>query len=313
MLLAAAAAMAGEITLQSPTEGAFLGKRNQIRFLITGARRAVTVRAVLTGPGGTTTINSSPLTPDPEGRISSSLEYNPADTTPVGDYTLTLSATEPDNTYEPQTVAVKVDVKAPRFATFTPGFSQFVNKIVRIRASIVEENVKDWRVQVNGQDIPGNTGSGNNILLDWDATLVERDGAQAVTFVVRDEANNETTQSVNVYLDRIRPTVSIATPRADTRIVPNTDINVAIDITDALQTSVDGSGVDVVMRTLTGEYIGRVPRTTITAIGERSIRWMGRIRQRNFRLPREFRLVVTVVDRAGNASTPQEVTVRIRR
>lgn len=301
--------MAGTLVLKSPTEGAFLGLTNSIDFSVTGARVQVTVTATITGPAGTTKV-SKEFTPDADGKINDSIALNFSEGTPTGDYTLTLSATEPGNTYTDQTVKVKVDVEKPKFFSFSPSDGAFVTGTVKIRASILEQNIKDWRVQVNGQDIPNNTGIANDVAVDWNASLVKTDGPQTITIVVRDQANNETTKTLNVTLDRIKPTISIVYPRSDTRIIPNTTINVTIDITDASTNSVDGSGIDVVVKKMDNTYIELVSRVSISPNGDKTLRWIGRIRYRPGQVPTQFKIAVTAVDRAGNHAVPQEVSLK---
>lgn len=309
--MATALSMAGTLILKSPTEGAYLGQNNSIEFSITGARVQVTVTAKVTGPAGTTQVSQS-FTPDADGKVSNSISLNFSEGTPTGDYTLTLSATEQSNTYEDQVVHVNVDVEKPRFYSVSPNSGAFVTGTVKIRASILEENVKDWRVKVNDQDIPNNTGTSNTVAVDWNASLIKTDGPQTITIVVRDQANNETTKTLNVTLDRIKPTISIVYPRTDTKLIPGTTINVTVDIVDASATSVDGSGIDVVARKTDGTYIELVARTSIAANGEKTLRWIGRIRYRAGVLPNQFKIVVNAIDRAGNRAAPQEVTLKFR-
>jgi len=309
ILMLAAVSMAGTLVLKSPTENAFLGLTNAIEFSITGARVQVTVTATITGPAGVTKVSKS-VSPDADGKINDSIDLNFSEGTPTGNYTLVLSATEPGNTYDNQTVTVKVDVEKPKFYSFSPSNGAFVNGTVKIRASILEQNVKDWRVQVNGQDIPNNTGTSNDVAVNWNASLVKTDGAQSITIVVRDQADNEATKTLNVTLDRIKPTINIVFPRSDTKIVPNTTINVTIDIGDASSLSVDTSGVDVKVLKIDGTYIERVALISFTANGEKVLRWIGRIRYRPVQIPKQFKISVTAVDRAGNHAVPQEVTLK---
>lgn len=306
----AALSLGGTLVLKSPTEGAYLGLSNSIQFSVTGAKVEVDVTATVVGPAGTTKVTQS-FTPDADGKINDSIGVNFSEGTPTGDYTITLSATEIGNTYDPQTVHVKVDVEAPKFYSFSPNNGAFVTGTVKIRATIVETNMKDWRVKVNDQDIPNNTGTTNEVSVDWDTSLVKKDGANTISIVVRDQANNSTTKTLSVTLDRLPPTISIVYPRSSTYIIPGTTINVAIEITDASTTSVDGSGIDVVIQTLDGKYVGLVTRTAITASGSNVLQWVGRIRYRAGAVPTKFKIVVNAVDRAGNRATPQEVSLKV--
>jgi hypothetical protein len=309
--LAAAVSMAGTLVLKSPTEDSFLGLNNNIQFSITGARVKVTVTATVTGPSGVTRIPQE-FTPDGEGKIDGSIAVNFSQGTPTGEYTIRLSATEPGNVYDDQTVTVRVDVQRPKFFSYSPYNGAFVKGLVRIRATVLEENIKDWRVKVNGQDIPNNTGTTNSVMVDWDASLIERDGPNTVDVVVRDQANNESTLSIPVVLDRIKPSVTIAYPRSDTRILPHTNVNVTIDVVDASTNSVDASGIDVVVRKLDGTYVTRVARISLSPSGGNTLRWIGRIRYGSGLIPSQFKIVATAIDRAGNVAATQEVTLKGR-
>lgn len=306
--LAAASAMAGNLILRSPTEGSFLGLTNSIQFSITEAKVQVTVTAKVTGPSGTTTI-SQQFTPDGDGRIDQSIPLNFAQGTPGGEYTIVLSATEPGNTYETQTVTVQVDVQRPKFFSYSPYNNAYVKGIVKIRAQVLELNVKDWRVRINGQDIPNNTGGSNTVAVDWDTSLIERDGVNTIEILVRDGANNEASLTIPVTLDRIKPTITIVYPRTDTRLIPNTNINVTVDVADGSPESVSSTGVDVIVRKLDGTFITRVALMTATYEGS-TLKWVGRIRYRPGLLPNQFKITVTAMDRAMNQAVTQEVTLK---
>lgn len=312
-LCLAAAAFAGELVLKSPTQGSFLGLTNSIQFSITGAKVQVTVTATVTGPSGVTKI-AQQFTPDADGKINDSIALNFSEDTPTGDYSIKLSASEPNNTYTDQSVSVKVDVEKPKFYSFSPNDGAFVRGIVKIRASILEANLKDWRVKVNGNDIPNNTGTTNDVVVDWDATNVKTDGDNTITIEVRDLANNSVTQTIKVTLDRLPPTITVLYPSSSTKLLAGTTISVAVDVNDLSNSSVDGSGIDVVVRRADNNaYITRVTRTSIGPSGDKTLRWVGRIRYQAGLLPSKFKLVVTAVDRAGNVATPQEVSLTIRK
>ncbi len=305
-LLWATMALAGTLTVTSPTEGSFLGLNNTLHFQITGASVEVTVTSVVTGPTGSTT-NTQKFTPDINGKVDGTMPLNFNSSSPEGDYTIVVSAQEPNNTYPSQTVHVKVDVVAPKFLDFSPLNGQFVRSTVRIRATLKESNIKDWTVKVNGQDIPNNTGTTTTIAVDWDTSNVELDGAQAITITARDQANNSTTQTMNVTLDRVPPIITITTPTTKTRLIRGALINVIVDLTDMNSASIDPTGVDVVVKKLDGTFITRVARISAKPSGQISIRWIGRIRPGLRGLPTKFKIVATAIDRAGNVGSPQEV------
>ncbi|MFZ4508896.1 MAG: hypothetical protein ACOYON_14500 [Fimbriimonas sp.] len=321
VLIAAVAhfALAGTLTVTSPTSGSslgsadspYLGKNNTLTFLITGSSVEVTVKAEITSPAGTTVI-SDKFQPDSKGEISRSLALNFSESSPEGNYTIVVSATEPGNSYPTKTLYVKVDTRKPKILEFSPNNSAFVRGTVPIRATIQELNIKDWTVRVGNQDIPSNTGTTNEINVPWDTTGIITDGAQSITLTVRDLADNVTTQTINVTLDRISPVATILFPRSDTSIRPNATISVIVDVRDASSTSVDAQGIDVILTRLDGTYIARVSRVSYGNAGGNTARWNGRIRYVQNRLPSQFKVRVTVVDKAGNSGIPQEVIVTVR-
>lgn len=311
VLLAAALASAQTFNVTAPVEGAFLGLNNEVRFLIKGAQQEVRVRVRATGPGGTTEVEGR-FTPNADGDIDRSLTLNFSESTPEGAFVIEVTATEPGQTYTPITRNVTVDVTKPKFLTFSPLAGSFVSGIVPIRVVLDEPNVEEWRVQVNNQDIPNNTGTSQSFVVNWDTAGITQDGSHTITIRVRDKADNEATQSINVTLDRVPPVISIQFPRSDSNILPRNDFPVVVDVVDGAQGSVDVTGIDVVLEHPDGRFIARVARTSIRNIGG-TVRWSGRVRHLRSNLPSHFNIVVTAVDRAGNVATPQTVSINLGR
>ncbi|RYG22365.1 hypothetical protein EON82_17330, partial [bacterium] len=248
---------AGTLTVTSPTSGDYLGKSNTVTFNIAGASVQVKVTAVATptsGSGSPVTFSTT-VNPNNEGNVSGSLSINFGDSAPEGAYTLVVSAAEPNNTYATQTLNVIVDVTAPKFVELSPANGGFFRSILRVRARVEEANLENWRVRVNNQDIPNNTGSTDVISVDYDATGVTADGSQSVRITATDKAGNETVKTINLTLDRIRPTVQIVYPTSTTRLSVGGLVTVLVDISDASSSSVDKTGIDVIAKTLEGAYI----------------------------------------------------------
>jgi len=271
----------------------------------------VTVKAVITGPGGESSTVHGKFSPNTDGKIDDQLSLDFGSSTVEGAYTIVVSATEPGNTYTSQTLHVKVDVVSPKFLDLSPNANAFVKGIVKIRGTIKETNIKSWEVKVNNQSIPNNTGSTNNVIVNWDTSGIERDGVQTITVTAKDQAGNEETKSVSVTLDRTKPVVTIGYPRSDTNIKRGVTIPVLVDITDASTTSVTVYGVDVLATTTDGTYLARVARISYKGVNATTSRWTGRIRA-DVSLPKKFKIVVTTIDRAGNQAVKQEVPVTIR-
>jgi hypothetical protein len=164
-----------------------------------------------------------------------------------------------------------------------------------------------WTVKVNSRDIPNNSGNSTIISATWDTSLIERDGQQTIAIDVKDRGRNSSNRSQTVTLDRVSPTTSIRSP-SSIGYRPGAIIPVQIDIDDQFDGALKAQGVTVTLKTLDGQFIQSVSRRAVRQNG-RSIQWVGRIRpSRN--LPTTFKMIVQVLDRAGNAAVTQEVTVR---
>ncbi len=301
------------LTVTSPNEDQFLGQSNQIKFLVTGVNVEVTISAEVVGPGGTTTI-SDRFTPNASNEIDGSLPLNFSQAAPEGDYVITVTGKRNDNNVVFGTVVinVKVDVTKPKFMQFNPLNSSFVKGIVPITVKVREPFFQDYRVQINSQDIPNNTGMSlvnDRFVVSWDTNGILQDGQQTISVRLRDLANNEENLSVTATIDRSAPSVTIVQPRANVDLRPRSNVSIAIDVLDASNLSVNGNGVDVFAETLGGQFITRAARQGFRAQNGTTSRWTGRIRYRG-NLPSEFRLVANVVDRAGNVAATQSVIVR---
>lgn len=317
LVVMASAAVGQTFTVTSPTDGTFIGLNNQVKFTITGAVFEVRIDVTANGPGGVQFTNTGRFTPDAEGRINSQLALNFNQGVPEGLYTITVTATEPGHTYSPATIGVTLDVTKPKFLQFNPIANTFVRGEVFIRVKVLEPNFKDYRVQVDGQDIPNNTGTSldpnGEFLVRWDTAGIQFDGSKSISIRLRDEAENEENRTVSVNLDRIQPVVNIVQPRADVRLAARSNVSIIIDVTDpnGAGSSVHVSGIDVIARTMEGQFIGRGSMASFRSTGTNNLRWAGRIRYRSG-LPKKFKIIVTAIDRAGNPAVSQEVIVSYR-
>lgn len=258
------------------------------------------------------------IEPDPDENGTGSLTLSFINGTPEETYKVEVRARDlnAETTYNAdQDLFVKPDLTKPKFLSYTPLNGTFVKGTVWIRARIDEVNLRDWRVQVDGQDIAGNTGttldSNREFAVAWNASGFPTDGSHTITFRVRDRANNENLRSVNVTLDRVAPNVTLTSPKTGTTFAPGTTITVVVDIADGNLLSVNASGVDVVVRRSDGTFITRVARISFRIMSDGSLRWIGRISWRDGFLPPTFQVVASVMDKAGNRSTDQKVTCYI--
>ncbi len=314
MAVVAAIASAGTLVVTSPTDGAFLGTSNTLSFQVTGATVEVTIGVDIDSGQGVTHIEQR-FTPDNDGKINSSIPLNFSASSPEGPYTITVTATEPGNSYNTVVLHVTVDVTKPKFYDLNPINNSYVKgPIVPIIVKVVDANFKEYRVQINNQDIPGNTGTtldGNSsFTVNWNTAGILTDGTQTITITTKDQANNENTSTLSVTLDRIAPVTTIQFPRSDTPVRPRSDVSVVIDVSDSSSSSVDVTGIDVVIRDMNDNFMLRVPRLSFAAQGSTSVRWTGRI-LKTVTLPKNFKVIATTTDRAGNVGVPQTTIAHV--
>jgi len=312
LLAASLAGATGTLTVTSPTDGAYLGASNTLSFNVQGATFEVDVTVTITGPtNGVTTIGPQPFQPDVNGKIAGTIPVNFSQSSPEGAYTIVVSATENGVAYTPVTINVTVDVTPPKFYDFNPISNSYVKgPNVPIVVKVVEANLKVWRVQINSQDIPNNTGTtldaDDTFTVIWDVSGILRDGAQNVNIDVKDLANNDSSQSLTVTLDRVAPTITIQYPRSDTKVRPGSTIAVTVAVSDTQgANAVDATGVDVILNDMSGNLIMRVPRVSF-----QSGVWTGRILSKT-KLPKQFKVVASAVDKAGNVGVPQTTIVTV--
>ncbi|MBC8063655.1 MAG: hypothetical protein H7Y17_02400 [Chlorobia bacterium] len=312
-LMAVAAHAQFTLQVTSPLEGAFLGFNNQVKFLITNATEETTVRVTAAGPGGST-VKEEDFTPNQDNKIDGSITLNFNESSPSGAYTITVEAFDSTFTATPVVRNVTVDVTRPKILEFNPIQNGSVKgPIVPINVKLSEANLKEWRVKIDGNDIPNNTGTtvdGNNSFqVNWTVTGFLTDGNHTISISVKDKSENESTQSVSVRLDRLAPSLSIAFPRSDSQVRPNSDFSVIVDVSDPNGGLMDLTGLDVIVRKLDNTYLYRVPRVSFQATGSGSYRWTGRVRNKAVSLPSQFKIVASGVDKAGNIAVEQEVIV----
>lgn len=329
-LVVSAMAAQAQLTLQvnSPVAGTvgnetFIGESTNVSFIVRQATRAVKVQAVVkylppVGPAQTiTTVRKENLNPNQDNQVSDSLSVRlQRGVAPEGKYEIDVTASYQDNA-EPTTTTINnliVDYTKPKILQFNPTDGSAVNGTKEIKVRIQEANLKEWRVQVNGNDIPDNTGTTVNpdgtFTVSWNPAGIENDGPQTITIRVTDKANNEETRTASVRLDRVKPVVTIAFPLSTSSIRPRSDFSVLVDVNDA--GGVDVTGIDVTLVRTDGSFLYRVPRTNYAGTGGNTSRWSGRVKGSRVNLPTTFRVQVRVVDRAGNVANQQTVTVTLR-
>lgn len=302
--------LAQNLTVTSPSSGEYLGLTNQLKFLIDNASSQAKIVATTTNnTNSAVSFRTEGLfDPDSNNKINGSLNLNFDEATPSGAYTVRVDYYQQGTLLTTRTITnVQIDTKAPKFRNLAPSNGSFLNGLVPISAELEEPNVDLWTVKVNSRDIPSNTGSTTGISVVWDPSTIERDGAQTISIEAKDKARNSASRQIAVNLDRVPPSAAVRSP-STIGYRPGSTIPVQIDITDQFDGSVRGTGVTVTIRTMDGQFIQTVARRGIRQNGS-SLQWVGRIQKTN-RIPNQFKLVVQVLDRAGNQAVTQEVVVR---
>ncbi len=326
ILMAGLALGAGTITVTSPARGTLAAptpiKGNApINFNITGGQTEVTVTVRLfrldlnQQYGQPLTVK---VTPNTDGKVSGSVSFQFSQgIDPEVAYRAEVRATETGgNLYNTdQDLFVKPDLTKPKILSFNPLGGSFVKGNVLISVQVLEANLKDWRVQVDGNTLPNGEGTTVNsqgyFTVTWATNGIQFDGSKTISIRIRDLAENETTQDIPVTIDRVAPRLTIQSPLNNSSFAAGTTLTVIADVTDASTASVPVTGLDVVVRKMDGTFITRVARQSFTSLNGTTSRWTGRIRWRAGLLPPQFKIIVTATDKAGNVATPQTVTVNI--
>jgi hypothetical protein len=321
-LIAASAvpSYAGVLKITSPGANDFLGKTNKIDFTYTGANLQLRLVAEVFLGASTTPLfrTEARFTPDSDGKVTDSLDLNFGENTPEGVYRLRVTPFEGSTAFAAVVVNnLTIDVVEPKFKQINPLNGAFVRGLqsgpnkgkVPIRVDLDEPNVDNWKVQVNGANIPDNTGSTPLIQVFWDVSAVKNDGEQQIGINVEDKAKNKTSRNLTITLDRRRPSSNITSPNPNRPIEPGASIIVVVDVSDQFQGAVVSSGVIVTYHALNGSYLGTVARRGTNPSGN-TLQWTGRIRSTRT-LPSQFLIRVEATDRAGNTAIRQEVRVRI--
>lgn len=323
--------MAGTITVTSPAKGTpgdptLVKGSTTINFTLKSmgqseAKIQITVRRVSDNKIYLQNMDAARITPSTTNDDGS------------GNFNLTFTEGTPEVPYKVEVRAVPVqsgattyntdqdlyvlpDLTKPKILSFTPGASSFVKGIVPIKVRIEEANLKDWRVQIDNTDIPGNIGttvdSQGYFTVNWDTTGYKTDGTKNINIRVRDLADNEVTKTIQVTVDRVNPTIVIQAPKNNQVFAPKTDIVITVDFKDMNTNSISVNGVDIVVRTTSGVFILRPARMSWTAKNANTNTWVGRIRWVNGQLPSTFKIEATAVDKAGNSAAKQTITVKIQ-
>ena len=309
-LIAAFAAMlvcAGTLTVTSPSEDGFLGRTNRIAFNVSGASVQVKVSVVATALAtNVSTTLVTTVTPDDKGVATGSISLDFNENATPGAYKLTISAEETGNSYAPTELDVTVDVVSPLFVQLSPVTNGFTRGAIKVRATLEEDNLDRWTVKVGSQVIA--TGETKTIVADYDASNLAADGVQSVSISATDRAGNTATKNLSLTLDRAKPVVVITFPSDGSKV--RGDLNVIVDVTDASAASVDRTGIDVFVKRTDGVYVARVTLVSLRATSGTTQRWIGRVRSRKGLFPSKYIVTASAIDRAGNASGTQQVTLR---
>lgn len=308
-LALSAVALPATITITDPVPNDFLGRSNNVSFNIANAtvRVEVIVTATFNDDTAISVTQRREFTPNAQGNASGSIPLNFPESQPNGEYTIEVDIVSTDPYNNVADIPVTVDVQNPKILNFNPIQNTFVRDVVQIFAQFSEENIKEWRVTVGGNDIPGNVGATNIMNVNWDASAILSDGQQNISIRIEDLAGNSASQSIPVTIDRLPPSSNVLAPLASQTYRPGARIPVVVEISDQFAESLDERTVDVIITDKNGEFLARAARISTTRQGNNLV-WTGRLRDTNT-LPNEFVIKVQARDKAGNQATDQTVTI----
>jgi hypothetical protein len=309
--LVCVASAQGTITVTSPTNNAYLGTSNTLSFNISGATYQTTVTATITGPQGSSTSTNN-FTPDSAGAIAGTLPVTFNSTVTGGSFSIVVTATSFDTTFNTVTIPVTVIVIGPKFLDFTPITGAYVTGTCHIRATISDAYLNDWTVQIDGADIPNNTGITDLVSVDWDTTTATNNSSHTITITATDLAGNVATENISVTVDSSKPTINMTYPQSGVPIIAGKEIDVIIDVSDVSFSALNQNGITVLVQTTGGLYLATVARVSVSQLNSTTLRWTGRIETQFVRLPQRFNIVASAIDLAGNVATPGTVTVTLR-
>ncbi len=307
-------ARAGVLTVQSPNNNEFVGATTDIKVQTSQGFTKVTVTAnIVKQGGGASTTLTTDIFPDGDGKGNGTMTWNAGGSFPEGLYDITVTATSDDTFWNTEVRTVTLDTTKPKFTTFSPTDGSFFNGTIDITATLTESNgIKQWRVTVDGNDIPNNTGTSLNIDVPFTPANDEDDGPRKIKIEAKDLAGNTASVEFTINLDRQPPKIVVTYPRSDFRVRPNSNLAVTIEITDATNTAVDVSAVVVELRDMDDNLIRRVARRSYQPISDTAVRWAGRVRMDVGNRTR-VKIVVRATDRAGNAGVTQEIELQVGR
>lgn len=307
-------ASAANITIAEPVAADFLGRNNNVSVNMTGVNVKVEVVITATSVNDPTVfvVRRQEFTPNVQNQASGTIPLNFPENQLNGPYTIKVETNSTGDTFNVvPDFPVTVDVTAPKFRNFNPIPGLFVRDIVSIVADFIEENIDEWKVTVNGSDIPSNSGSTTIASVTWDTDGITVDGPQSIAINIKDKAKNQANQNISVTLDRRQPTSQILSPVSSQTYRPDARVPVIVEITDQFANAVDAETIDVTIETTSGNFVARVAMISAANSGTK-VTWTGRIRDaRN--VPTTFVIRVKARDKAGNVGNDQTVTVNTNR
>jgi len=310
-----------DLTVTSPQNGDFVGQSASIKYQVSGADSEITVRATITedaNPANEVVLEESKV-PPPQGNITGELAWNPGKNYPGGLYHIKVEGFIGKSTggtlFETILLDVTLDPQEPKIIDFSPAEGTFVNGTVNFsfKTDEIAANVKEWKLTVDGN--LAKTASGTS---QFDVTYNFNpdvdDGPKTVLVSVKDLADNVTEKQYTITLDTREPGVVIKSPNSNVKVKPDSIVYVLLHITGETtdestgSSSVDVTGIDVELRDMNDNFIKKVPRLEFTVVADVLV-WVGRFKVKG--LPNKFKVVVNVIDKAGNQADPQEVILEV--
>lgn len=312
------------LTVTSPSDGDYVGQSAQIKYQVENATVQIKVKVTITQDGNPANqvVFEDTNVPGLENKVIGTINWNPGKNFPQDVYHLLVEAFEGNSTipFQVENLSVNLDPFEPKILDLSPVNGSFFGGSLLITAKTDENpaDVKEWKILVDNNLIPNGTQSGiDTIAVIWSPPGSEEEGEKTIKISVTDLADNKTERDIKVRFDKSNPVIKIKYPNSATKVKANSLVTVLIDIVDNFFDNTTGDfsvtvdGVSVMLTHLDGTPIKKVPRGSYKAKGGQgdTAEWIGRFKVKD--LPKDFKIVVTAVDRAGNAADPQEVILKI--
>ncbi len=290
------------IVLTAPLADAFVKGITDITGTVTDSnldKWTVRIDGSVDIPSNTGTSSNLTVSWDTRAKTGSNRTF------PDGPHTIDVRAQDKAGNVATLSRSVNVDNTAPVIQNVKPLKDDFVSGTVSITGEVIESNLDNWKVQVDGGDLASNTGNTSAISVDWDTTGYS-EGNHTITITATDKAGNIATQSVSVQIDRTAPTLTILYPFKSQKIPPFSNMLVIVDVKDLSDKSLDPAKITAVIRDSHNNVVAKVDFLSSAALTNGTgIRWKGQVNvgKGPGKSNTAYTVEVTATDKAGNGPT----------